>query len=101
VIFQPKNPIIKTTKYSLINGEVIKNENVTPSGIPAFNRLKKIGIDEQEQNGVTAPKSAAKKFPTPFFWISHLRMAESEIKVRRNPMAKIMTNNNNKIFNES
>ena len=45
-------------------GEVIRNEKVTPNGTPAFKRLIKIGIEEQEQNGVMAPKSAAIKLPS-------------------------------------
>lgn len=40
-------------------GEVIKNENVIPNGIPAFTNPKNIGIDEHEQNGVIAPKMEA------------------------------------------
>ena len=39
--------------------DVIKNEKVTPKGIPASRKPKKRGIDEHEQNGVTAPKSEA------------------------------------------
>ncbi len=63
VIFHPKNPSIIITIYWLIKGEVIKNEKVTPNGMPTSKKLKKIGIDEQEQNGVIAPKSEAKRFP--------------------------------------
>src|SRR3989338_8874991 len=67
VIFHPKKPIIKTTKYSLIRGDVIRKEKVTPKGIPASKKLMKSGIEEQEQKGVTAPKREARKFPkTPF-----------------------------------
>jgi hypothetical protein len=40
------------------NGDDIKNENVTPTGKPAFVNPMKIGIDEQEQNGVTVPNKA-------------------------------------------
>ena len=47
-------------------GDEIKNENVTPTGSPAEVKPMKSGIDEQEQNGVTVPKSAATIFaPTP------------------------------------
>ena len=33
-------------------------ENVTPSGSPALVKPIKIGMDEQEQNGVTVPSKA-------------------------------------------
>jgi hypothetical protein len=45
----------------LISGEVIKKAKEVPSGIPVFKKLKNNGIEEQEQKGVTAPKSAAAK----------------------------------------
>ena len=38
--------------------EDIRNENVTPSGSPALVNPIKIGIEEQEQNGVTVPSNA-------------------------------------------
>ena len=65
----PNSPAIKMTKYSLIIGEVIRNEKVTPRGTPAFSKLMNIGIEEQEQKGVIAPKSAATKFPTMPPWL--------------------------------
>ena len=40
-------------------GEEIRKENVTPSGSPALVKPMNSGIDEQEQNGVTVPSSAA------------------------------------------
>jgi len=36
----------------------IRNEKVTPRGNPALVKPMKIGMDEQEQNGVTVPSSA-------------------------------------------
>ena len=39
-------------------GDEIRNENVTPSGSPALVNPIKIGMDEQEQNGVTVPSNA-------------------------------------------
>ena len=36
----------------------IKNENVTPIGSPALVKPMNSGIEEQEQNGVTVPRSA-------------------------------------------
>ena len=40
-------------------GEEIRKENVTPSGSPALVNPMNSGMDEQEQNGVTVPSSAA------------------------------------------
>ena len=40
------------------SGEDIKNENVTPIGNPAFVNPTNMGIEEQEQNGVTVPSNA-------------------------------------------
>ena len=37
----------------------MRNENVTPKGSPALVNPINNGIDEQEQNGVTVPRSAA------------------------------------------
>jgi len=41
------------------------NEKAMPKGISAFKKPIKIGIEEQEQNGVIAPKIAAARFPRP------------------------------------
>ncbi len=47
-------------------GDEIKKENVTPSGNPALVKPINSGIEEQEQNGVTAPNNAAAIFcPNP------------------------------------
>jgi len=43
-------------------GEEIRKEKVTPRGSPAEVKPIKSGIDEQEQNGVTVPSSAAAEF---------------------------------------
>ncbi len=40
-------------------GEEIKKENVTPNGRPALVNPMNNGMEEQEQKGVTVPKSAA------------------------------------------
>jgi len=45
----------------LTSGEVIKKDNVTPSGIPALRKPINNGIDEHEQKGVIAPKIEASK----------------------------------------
>jgi hypothetical protein len=61
VVFQPKRAGNKINEDSLTRGEAIKKAKVTPSGIPALKKPIKSGIEEQEQNGVTTPKSAANK----------------------------------------
>ena len=43
-------------------GDEIRNENVTPSGNPALVKPMNSGMEEQEQNGVTVPSSAAMQF---------------------------------------
>jgi hypothetical protein len=43
-------------------GDEIKKENVTPRGNPALVKPINKGTEEQEQNGVTVPRSAAIKF---------------------------------------
>ena len=44
-------------------GDEIKNENVTPTGNPAFVNPINIGIDEHEQKGVTVPNNAPITLP--------------------------------------
>ena len=58
----PKNMAMAT---SLTKGEVIKKENVTPNGMPPFTKPMNNGTDEQEQNGVMAPKSDANTYCNP------------------------------------
>ena len=50
---------------SFTSGEVIRKANVTPSGIPPFTKPINKGIDEQLQNGVTAPNRDAKTYCNP------------------------------------
>ena len=57
--FQPKILIRSTSEPRSTMGDEIKNKNVTPSGSPALVKPIKSGIEEQEQNGVTVPSSAA------------------------------------------
>jgi hypothetical protein len=51
------------TEAKSTKGEEIRKENVTPIGSPAFVNPMKIGIEEQEQNGVTVPNKAPKILP--------------------------------------
>lgn len=59
-IFQLKILASRSTEAKSTRGEEIKNENVTPSGSPAFVKPINIGMEEQEQNGVTVPSNAPK-----------------------------------------
>lgn len=54
----PKNDESNNNDAISTIGEDIKNEKVTPSGNPALLKPINIGILEQEQKGVTVPKSA-------------------------------------------
>ena len=101
VIGSPNSPIMRMTKYSLIIGEVIKNEKVTPKGTPALIKPIKIGTEEQEQKGVIAPKSAAMrllKMPPPCI---HERKRFSGSQVRKIPIKKIIAPRRAMIFIES
>lgn len=50
---------------SLISGNVMRNDIVIPTGIPAEVKPKNTGMLEQEQNGVIAPRYCV------FFALSH------------------------------
>jgi len=50
---------------SFTRGEVIKNEKVTPKGIPPFTKPINRGTELQEQKGVIAPKVDAMKYSNP------------------------------------
>ncbi len=54
---------------SLTKGEVIKKEREIPNGILACIIPINNGMEEQEQNGVTAPNTDAATFPNPVFFI--------------------------------
>ena len=55
----PKNDISISIEATSTIGEEIKKAKVIPSGSPALVKPIKIGILEQEQKGVTVPRSAA------------------------------------------
>ncbi|MEP0710532.1 MAG: hypothetical protein ABJC55_01280 [Algoriphagus sp.] len=46
-------------------GEVIRKESAIPKGILACIMPTNKGMDEQEQKGVTAPRTEAARFPKP------------------------------------
>mgnify|MGYP000837605250 CR=1 FL=1 len=54
--------VIKIREPRSTRGDEIRKENVIPTGNPALVNPIKRGIEEQEQKGVTVPKSAAKIF---------------------------------------
>lgn len=51
---------------SLTNGDVIRNEKVTPKGIPPRTNPMNSGTEEQEQNGVTTPNRLAIRYSKPY-----------------------------------
>lgn len=65
VILRPKTPSNIAIAISFTNGDVIKNDSVTPRGIPHLRKPIKSGIDEQVQKGVIAPKKDAKIYSSP------------------------------------
>ena len=89
---------MRITRYSLIIGEVIRKENVAPRGTPALSRLMKIGIEEQEQKGVIAPKSAAMKLPQSPPRPIHCLSRSCGSQVRMKPITKIITAKSRKIL---
>jgi hypothetical protein len=62
-VFHPNNPNNNTSATSLIIGAAIRNENVTPRGMPDSTNPRKSGMAEQEQNGVTTPNKLASTLP--------------------------------------
>src|SRR4030066_1523211 len=96
---QPNKPHSMTKATSFTVGEAIKKENVTPKGSPASTKPMNIGIAEQEQNGVTMPRQAAKKFPTYSRRLARsLRDFSGGKKLRITATTKIMTVRRKKTF---
>jgi hypothetical protein len=95
-------PKSRTTATSLIIGEAIRKENVTPIGIPASTKPKNKGIAEQEQNGVTIPSSDARTFPVKRdFPSSVLRVFSGEKYERTIPTKKIIRMSSSRTFGTS
>jgi len=69
--------------------------------MPTSKKLKKIGMDEHEQNGVMAPKSEAKRFPNAFLLEIQVLTLFWEIKLLIKPITAIIKNNSNIILMES
>ena len=66
VVLIPNKPTKSPIATSLTKGEVIKNEKVTPNGIPPLTKPINSGTDEQEQKGVTTPKRLAIRYSNPY-----------------------------------
>jgi len=101
VIFRPKNPSIRITKYSFTKGEVIRKEKHTPKGIPASKKLKKIGIEEQEQKGVIVPNKEAKILPKARFLIIQCLILSGGRYVLKKPTIATIIKSRRIIFIES
>jgi hypothetical protein len=65
---------------SLIIGEEIRKEKVTPRGTPDSTNPKNKGMAEQEQNGVTTPSDAAIIFPVKVLFPSSALRVFSGVK---------------------
>jgi len=64
-------------------GADIKKEKVTPRGTPVVTKPIKSGTAEQEQNGVTMPRSAARTFPNDSFLPARIMRVFSGVKKDR------------------
>src|SRR5208283_5555450 len=100
-IFQPNMPTSIITPTSFINGAAIKNEKVTPSGMPLSTKPMKRGMAEHEQKGVMIPNVLANTFPTNKGLPSNAFLVFSGEKNDRTiPIKKMINSNNNVIFNK-
>ena len=80
-----------TTATSFTSGEAMRKVSVTASGMPAPTKPMNSGIEEHEQNGVTAPNSAASNSATARGLSSrNVRTRSGRSVVRSIPIAKIM-----------
>ena len=77
-IFQLKILANKMTEAKSTSGDEIRNENVTPIGNPADVNPIKRGIDEHEQNGVSVPSNAPKKFAEIPLYLPRIFLVRSE-----------------------
>src|SRR5664279_4469798 len=100
--FHPNIPYKRTTATSLIIGEEIRKENVTPSGTPASTKPRNKGIAEHEQNGVTMPNKAANTLPVNNDFPSNTFRVFSGVKyVRIIPTKKIINTSSINTFGTS
>src|SRR5450759_1673832 len=100
--FHPNIPYRRITATSLIMGDEIRKENVTPRGTPDSTKPRNKGIAEHEQNGVTMPNADAIKFPVKVFFPSSALRVRSGVKyVLIMPTKKIMSVSNIMTFGNS
>src|SRR5450759_420308 len=78
--FHPNIPYRRITATSLIMGDEIRKENVTPRGTPDSTKPRNKGIAEHEQNGVTIPNADAITFPVKVFFPSSALRVRSGVK---------------------
>ena len=81
--FQPKRPNRRTSATSLIIGEAIRKENVTPRGTPVVTNPMNSGTAEQEQKGVMTPSNAASILPYDSRLPARMRLVRSGLKKER------------------
>jgi len=83
----------------LIIGEAIRNEKVTPRGMPPRTKPMNSGTAEHEQNGVTMPSKAARTLPTTGGSLAmSLFVVATGKNVRSNEMAKMIVTSRAKIL---
>src|SRR5664280_291564 len=93
--FHPNIPYKRTTATSLIIGEEIRKENVTPRGTPDSTNPRNKGIAEHEQKGVTIPNADAITLPVKVFFPSSALRVRSGVKyVLIMPTKKIISVSN-------
>ena len=89
--FQPNRPKSMTSATSLTTGAEMRNEKVTPRGMPDSTKPIKSGTAEHEQKGVMMPSAAARTLPTPSrLPPSQARVCSALKNERSRVMAKIM-----------
>jgi hypothetical protein len=83
----------------LIIGEAMRNENVTPRGIPPLTNPMNRGTAEHEQKGVTIPRSAARMLPTTGGSLAMIRfVVATGKKVRSREIARMIVTRRTKIL---
>ena len=85
-----------------MTGAAIRNENVTPSGMPDSTKPMKSGTALHEQNGVTMPSVAASTLPSPTRLPLSSRRARSALKNERTTViTKIIPDSSSRILGTS
>src|SRR5699024_6120171 len=87
----------KITITGFKSGEAIKNDIEGPNGALDDNNPAKIGIVEQEQNGVNAPSPVPYKYPLHLFGRSSTRLMLSSVTFCCNHLTKKLMKINNTV----